>query len=106
MISEREQFFKVTPINPFTVAQAEILELRMNGYSVKEIAAIRGTSPRTVGNVIKGTAGQEAIEEGSAYEIGVYGVIQQLSGKRPCNILEAANMLDGDVVLRVNKTSR
>ena len=65
----------ISPINPYTPRQAEIIELKANGSSYKQIADQLGINVQTVKNQISGT-----VRHGS---ISIYDRTERITGRRP-----------------------
>ena len=105
-MQEKGKFFTVTPINPFNSTQAAILELRINGYSNKEVASKLGYTYQHVKNMVSGMyTDEESVRNLSKREIGIYGVIEKHLGQRPKNMVDAVIMLEWDVILFTNQVS-
>ena len=103
-----ERKFKLIPIHPFTNRQAEIIELKLKGVtSLKQIARELGISYETVKTHIYGldpsavldTKGL-TINDINRSELGILGIIEVLTGKRPGRNL--LGPLLGDVILETN----
>src|SRR3990167_8313189 len=105
-MQEKGKFFTVTPINPFNSTQAAILELRINGYSNKEVASKLGYTYQHVKNMVSGVdTDEESARNLSKRGMGIYGVIEKHLGQRPKNMVDAVIMLEGDVILFTNQVS-
>lgn len=63
----------ITPINPFTPRQVEIIELKAEGLSSEQIADRLGIAHHTVQNHIHGT-----LKHGS-----IYDRTERITGRRP-----------------------
>lgn len=90
-MSER---IKVTPINPFTKRQAEVVECIANGMSHQQTADKLGTSVQTIRNHVTGL--HTSNEKGKG---GIFGNITRSTGERPAKRNWIAPMF-GDVLYR------
>jgi DNA-binding CsgD family transcriptional regulator len=88
MNSER-QVLRLSPLHPFTPRQAEIINLYVNGDTVKNIGITLGIAEFTVKNTL----------------FNIYNHIEDLTGKRPYRKSDFLYMLFGDVVFPVRENS-
>lgn len=68
----------ISSINPFSKRQEQIVQLRANGFTNRQVAHNLGISYKTVKNHISGLGGCY----GKA-RLGVLGTIEKVSGERP-----------------------
>lgn len=87
----------LTPINPFTTRQGEVLEFLVNGHTFKQIVNELGISPHTIKNIVYGY-GEADIN--LRVRSGIFGVIEALTGYRPHHRRELAGLLEEDILLR------
>jgi hypothetical protein len=70
---------QISPINPFTKRQAQIAELKANGYKDKQIAVILGISRQAVKRNIIGSDSASSLR----FRKGIYGIIEDAGKLRP-----------------------
>jgi len=103
-----EREFKLIPIHPFTNRQAEVIQIILEGErNHRKIAKRLGIAYNTVVNHINGldTSAVSAdktltINDISRAQLGISGIIQILTGRRPGRSI--LGPLFGDVILETN----
>lgn len=85
--TEKELPFNLTP------RQKQILPLMASGLSHETIAALLGISKRTISNIICGAKNPDRAPEASNSKIGIFGVVQKTTGKRPTQHRLAMDLL-------------
>lgn len=92
----KEVGYRVTPINPFTPRQVELVTLLANGHKVKEAASHMGIAKNTAKNLICGYG------ENTPGQRGVLGTLEAITGTRPPSHRKWLEMLKNDVLLPVD----
>lgn len=87
---------KLTPINPFTQRQGQVLQGLADGKSLQEIADALGITKKTVATHLYG--GKVTGEKPQVIK-GVYNVVEEITGKRPVDKTQLITRLIGDVLL-------
>lgn len=90
----------MAPINPFTPRQGDVIREILSGVTKnKQIAKNTGMSLGTVKNHIHGYKKKEdEIHEAHRVKLGIFGIVEKLTGKRPYDKNELIQALLGDVV--------
>ncbi len=84
----------LTPINPFTPQQARIVELLAKHMSSEDICNELNIGKQTLQNYFSGAKGSTS----ERIQLGIYGVVEHLTGVRPMNRVELVNALTDDVL--------
>ena len=95
-----KESFKFAKIHPFSNGQAKVIKTLFSGYtSNNEIARYLKISPRTVRNHLSGsdTTAGATDEEATKTELGIFGIVERITGKRPSRT-ELISTFIGDVV--------
>ncbi len=90
-------------MHPFTQRQSEAFELYINRIGYEKIAQILGISPSSVKDLIYGRLNYP---DAPRSQIGVFGVVESITGIRPKSRNDLTMKLEGNIVfIRDKKNS-
>lgn len=97
-MSQPDRALHLAPIHPFTRAQGRVLECLANGNSQKEAAIALGIAEKTVNNHLYGTDHTDHLHKPTKSEAGLFGVMERITGVRPCSETALVTYLVDDVL--------
>lgn len=97
----------LSPINPFTPRQRDIINKQLEGRAYKQGCVDLGIKLNTYKGIISGceTSTTKVMFSNNFYSIGILGVIERFTGKRPFPETWLARLL-GDVIVAESTLSK